>query len=127
PRLLAATFWEGREDLLARTLDEVRRRPGIDPGWKEALLAVVPSPRSRRGERVRILLDIDTVPYLALSLHTFRRRPWPAEWPLIELHEEALAPIRLPPATALGSTAPSALLDAACAARGPAGAGGDGG
>jgi O-antigen ligase/polysaccharide polymerase Wzy-like membrane protein len=109
PRLAAATFWESHQDLFAATLEEVRRRPGVDAGWKEALVAAAPAPGERRGPLARLQLDLDAVPHLALSLHAFRRRPWPAAWPLVRLRQGPLARLRQPPATALASTTVSAL------------------
>src|SRR5258708_4959346 len=59
PRLMAATFWEGREPLLRQALEEVRRWPGVDAGWKLALLTAAPSPSSRRRAIVRLQLIVD--------------------------------------------------------------------
>lgn len=123
PRLAAATFWEERPDLLARSVEEVRRWPGVDAGWKEAFLSALPGipdepnepneRAERRGETARLQLEIDTAPDLALSLHTFRRRPFPAEWPLVQLRTGPLERLRLPPATTLRGT-PAGAFSAGC-------------
>jgi hypothetical protein len=103
PRLAAATFWEGRERLLASCLEVVRGWTGIDLGWKESLLAAVPAALGpRRGAPLRLTLAWDASPPLALSLHTFRRRPWPGSWPLVPVRPEPLARLTLPPAASLG-------------------------
>jgi hypothetical protein len=103
PRLAAATFWEGRERLLASCLEVVRGWTGVDPGWKESLLAAVPAALGpRQGAPLRLTLAWDTSPPLALSLHTFRRRPWPGSWPLVAVRPEPLARLTMPPAAALG-------------------------
>jgi hypothetical protein len=125
PRLAAATFWEERPDLLARSVEEVRRWPGVDAGWKESFLASLPPPAQRRGhlgDTARLQLEIDTVPDLALSLHTFRRRPFPVAWPLVQLRIGPLAKLDLPPATTLRGT-PAGTFSAGCPAqeRSPAG------
>lgn len=101
PRLAAATFWETHPDLLARTVDELRRWPGVDAGWKEALIAALPTPEERRGPTGHVELEIDTEPSLALSLHTFRRRPFPVRWPLVQVRMAPLKRLEIPPATTL--------------------------
>jgi len=105
PRLMAATFWEGREPLFRRVMEEVRRWPGVDAGWKLALLAAAPSPSSRLGTLARQELIIDGGGFTqATSLHLFRRLPWLARWPLPRLRTSVVDRLGLPPATALRST-----------------------
>jgi hypothetical protein len=105
PRLMAATFWEGREPLFRRVLEEVRGWPGVDAGWKLALLRAAPVSAARRGAIARQELTIDAGGFTqATSLHLFRRLPWLARWQLIRLRESLLAPLDLPPATSLRST-----------------------
>jgi hypothetical protein len=102
PRLMAATFWEGREPLFRRALEEVRAWPGIDAGWKLALLRAAPVPAARRGPTVRLALAIDDASYTqATSLHLFRRLPWPTLWPLVALRQDLVTLFRMPPATSL--------------------------
>jgi hypothetical protein len=101
PRLAAATFWEAHPDLLPRAVDEVRSWPGVDTGWKESFVAALPTPGERQGDAASLELEIDTVPDLALSLHTFRRRPFPVRWPLVRLRLAPLERLQLPPATTL--------------------------
>jgi O-antigen ligase len=107
PRLAAAVFWEGRQELFERALAEVRRWPGIDAGWKEALLAAMPPAAARRGRGARLDLVLDASAAQSLSLSVFRRLPWPAEWPLIELRGEVLSRLHLPPATGLAEASPA--------------------
>ncbi|HYO12368.1 MAG TPA: O-antigen ligase family protein [Thermoanaerobaculia bacterium] len=109
PRLLTATSWTPQ--LLGLSLEMVRRWPGVDPGWKEALLAAASVPVPSRGPFVRLGLEIDTADTLrgqSLSLPVFRRRPWPARWPLVRVRQ-VLVPLDLPPATTLRATAPDAF------------------
>jgi O-Antigen ligase len=105
PRLMAATFWEGREPLFRRVVEEVRRWPGVDAGWKLALLAAAPTPSSRRGTLARQELIIDGGGFTqATSLHLFRRLPWLARWPLLRLRTSVVDRLGLPPAITLRST-----------------------
>lgn len=115
PRLAAATFWEERPDLFARSVEEVRRWPGVDAGWKETFLASLPTAAERSGETARLQLEIDTTPDLALSLHTFRRRPFPVQWPLAQLRIKPLERLELPPATTLRGT-PAGTFSVGCPA-----------
>jgi hypothetical protein len=103
PRLMAATFWEGQEPVFRRALEEVRGWPGIDAGWKLALLRAAPAPAARRGAIVRLALAIDSASYTqATSLHLFRRLPWPTVWPLIMVRRDLVSsPGAPPPATSL--------------------------
>lgn len=115
PRLLAAVFWERRPDLRRRTLEAVRTWPGVDAGWKEALLAVPPT--APQGPISRIALLIDTEEGQTLSLPVFRRRPWPAQWGLVEVRESALEKIQVSPAAASKGTSPGFLHSAPCLRR----------
>lgn len=111
PRMAAATFWETHPDLLARSEEAMRRWPEIDPGWKEELARRLPAEPS--GPVVELALEIDTEPPLALSLHTFRRRPMPAQWPLVRVRQLSLKGLELPPATTL----PGPAFEGSCQAR----------
>ncbi len=105
PRLMAATFWEGREPLFRRTLEEVRRWPGVDAGWKLALLRAAPAASARRGAVVDLALTIDPDRFnQATSLVLFSRLPWLTHWRILRLRAELLAPLALPPATSLPTT-----------------------
>ncbi len=119
PRLAAAVFWKRHPDLFTRALEEVRTWPGVDPGWKEALLASAPAPGmpGDEGERARLALEIDAERSTSLSLFLFHRRPWPAQWPLVAVARGALERLDLPAATALATTAPSAFTAFVCRPR----------
>jgi len=114
PRLAAAVFWESHGSLLSQSLEVVRRWPGVDPGWREVLIAASPSPQSQGGPAVRLALEIDTIPSLSLSLPIFRRRPWPVQWPLVRVRQDLLDPLALPPATVLPTTSASAFAAEVC-------------
>jgi putative inorganic carbon (HCO3(-)) transporter len=121
PLLAAALFWERHPDLLVRTLVEVRRWPGVDPGWREALVdAASSTPAQRLNQVDRLLLAIDTDLSQSLSLHSFRRRPWPVLWPLVTIRKAALERlVPIPPATALRTTSARAVDRRLCGASGP--------
>jgi hypothetical protein len=110
PRLLAATPWN--PELLALSLETVRRWPGVDAGWKEALLAAFrpAGPPGGRFERLGLEIDTpDTLQGQSFSLAVFRRRPWPTRWPLVRVRRDLLLRLDLPPATSLQTTAPHAF------------------
>jgi hypothetical protein len=109
PRLLPSLFLDAHPHLRAAALREVGTREGIDPGWREALLqaAIRLAPNPPAGaERGWLALEIDETPALSLSLYAFRRRPWPLEWPLVEVR---LAGLDLPPASELGTSSAAAF------------------
>jgi hypothetical protein len=69
------------------------------------------------GERDWLGLGIDAIPALSFSLYTFRRPPWPLDWPRIRVRRTAAAAIAasgLLPATTLGSSAATAFSRARC-------------
>lgn len=115
PRLLAAVFWERRAELRGRVLEAVRDWPGVDAGWKEAVLAVPPPPGTGAVSRMALLIDAEAGE--SLSLPAFRRLPWPVEWGLIEVRESTLAAARLPSAAASPGTSPGFLLGSPCLRR----------
>ncbi len=120
PRLAAAIFWPRHPPLLGRTLKEVEAWPGVDAGWKQAMLAAVaaiatpevtPPPGSSSEPVDWLPLVIDTAEAETISLPVFRRRQWPARWRLVQVRSEVLARVSLPPAAAAPGT--SALAFAA--------------
>jgi len=108
PGLAGAVFWDRHPDLLAKTLAAVRGWPGVDPGWKDAFLAAAP-PSS--GPASALGLRIDAVEAESLSLTAFRRRPWPAEWSLVQVRKGGLD---LPAAAASKGTSPRFYEAAPC-------------
>lgn len=109
PRLAAATIWEGEPDLFRRSLEEVRRWPGVESDLKYSLHSAAPRTEERRGETGLVHLDIDTEPEVSLSLYTFRRRPFPTSVPLIEVRMNLLQRLALPPATSLPTSSSDAF------------------
>jgi len=92
----------------------------VDAGWKEAVLAAVPS-LARQGPARKVELLIDTEDRETISLPVFRRRPWPAAWGLIDIRRNAWERLELPPAAASKGTSPDFLHTAPCLRRSPRG------
>ncbi len=114
PRLAAATFWGGHRELLAAAVDLLDREPGIDRGWRLALAGRVANLPADDGGRGWLALGIDEDPAYGLSPHAFRRLPWPARWPLVEVRLAAAQAIDLPSAATLASTSPEVFAAAGC-------------
>jgi hypothetical protein len=118
PRLAAAVFWEGHEALLAAALEEVRLWPGVDAGWKESFLAAARRPANRPANREDgrewLALTLDTDPRESISVLLFRRRPWPAQWPVVPLRRHLLEGLDMPPATVLPTTKPLTFPPSIC-------------
>ncbi|HYU36234.1 MAG TPA: hypothetical protein VEW48_29090, partial [Thermoanaerobaculia bacterium] len=108
--------WERHPDLLARTLGEVRAWPGLDAAWTRALLGAVPPPAGWTGERQWVALTLDGDPSASLSVFAFRRRPWPAEWPVVPLAAGPLQRLQgIVPATSRPETPAAAFAPSLCA------------
>jgi hypothetical protein len=117
PRLAAALFWEGRPGLLQQALVLVRAWPEVDAGWKNALLAQLPSPAFRQGPVSMLELRIDMERGQTMSLPTFRRAPWPTRWGLVRIRETLWNNLRIPPAAASRGTSSRFLQAAPCLRR----------
>ncbi|HEY3567038.1 MAG TPA: O-antigen ligase family protein [Thermoanaerobaculia bacterium] len=114
PRLAAAVFWERHPDRLADAVALVRGWPEVGSGWKEALLAAMPSSAARVGPTGSLALTIDHQQEVTLALPVFRRRPWDTIWPLIEYRQRIWAGIRIPPAAAAPGTSRRFIHAAPC-------------
>jgi hypothetical protein len=120
PRLAAAIFWQRHPPLLGRTLKEVEAWPGVDAGWKQALIAATARelPPGSSPEPVDWLpLVIDTAEAETISLPVFRRRQWPARWRLIQVRSGVMVRVSLPPAAAAPGTSPLAFAAVPCRRR----------
>lgn len=116
PRLAAALFWRREPGLFTRALDEVRVWPGIDAAWTQALLAAVSPPGGKMGERQWLALTLDVDPGASTSLFVFRRRPWPAEWPVVPIDGGRLEKLRkVGPATSRPGIPEAAFAPSVCA------------
>jgi hypothetical protein len=104
PRLGAALFWRRAPQLLVRSQDELLALPGLDPGWREAFArnaALARSGPSGSIERRDLEIALDAAANESWSLFVFRRRPWPARWPVVALDASRLPLWDLGPAPLL--------------------------
>ncbi len=110
PRLAAALWWQGREDLLERAVVRASTAEGIDEGWREALrervAGVLAGGRAPEEVSAELALVLDGTPESSLSLHAFRRLPWPARLAPVPLGTAAAGFAGLPPAVSLPGTDP---------------------
>lgn len=119
PLLMAADAWQGREELRRRTaqrLEKVEGVEGVDALWRveilersEALGETGPHSRTRS-----LALEMDTDNATSLSLHAFRRRPWPAEIDRARLVSEQIETASLVAATTLDTTNPTLFVKEGC-------------
>jgi O-antigen ligase len=110
PRLAAATYWQGRPELLRRSVLSLAATQGIDEGWRAELVARVAALEAEDAAADRIdelALAFDPRPAGSVALHAFRRSPWAARLVFIPVRAGAAAGLAgLPPATALAGTDP---------------------
>lgn len=117
PGLAAALFWRRHPDLYTRALREARAWPGIDTAWTRALLDAAPPLTGWTGERRWLELSLDVDPGASISLFAFRRRPWPAQWPVVPLAGAPLEKLRrVGPATARPGIPAAAFAPSICTA-----------
>ena len=127
PVLAAATWWEGREDLLTRAVGEVETWPGVDAGWRQAFVDAVRGWDPDVAAAVdRPALRVDPDGGASLALRAFRRRPQPWWLVPVAIRRELAAQIRLPAATTLATTSPLAFAGPGCGRPLPPPPGGDG-
>jgi O-antigen ligase len=120
PRLAAAIFWQRHPPLLGRTLKAIETWPGVDAGWKQAVIAAVAAtaaPGLKPAPVESLPLALDTAEAETLSLPVFRRRQWPARWRLIQVRSEVLGRVNLPPAAAAPGTSALAFAAVPCRRR----------
>ncbi len=129
PRLAAATLWRDLPELRAVALDRLAVWPGLDAGWRRDVVAAARAAPPGGGGEVDLAAQMDLTPALAVSLHQFRRRPWPADLARIRVERGAVRALRgLPAAAELPTSLPEAFPRSGCAPpRGAAGSAEDGG
>lgn len=116
PLLLASPVLDppGRLEASLEYLDATGGVPG--PWLRELRTAAASRPEAGRGDELRRLAyDVDGDAAVSLSLHAFRRTPWPARIAVVELRGDAIPPLAaLPPATALDATDPFLFKGDSC-------------
>lgn len=121
PRLAAASAWRGHEELRRQALLRLERWPGIDAGWRAEMVkqaaeaALATGARGAAVDEVELAAQIDTTPALAVSLHLFRRAPWPADVARIRVERAAVRKMKLPSAAAVRESSPEAFPRDRCA------------
>ncbi len=116
PQLAAATFWESHPALLEAALAEALAWEGIDPGWREALIAEVRGLGPAAGETARLALRVDPGGAESLLLRAFRRRSRSFLLAPVEVRREAAERLALPPAAELPTSRPAAFAGPGCGA-----------
>jgi hypothetical protein len=119
PWLLAAVEWRDRTDVVDQAVALLVSDPRVEIGWRSALRDAWTQIRALRsdGSSVRrLVLDLDEEAATSLSLHAFRRSPWPARIAVIRLEASRLGPVaERPPAVILPTTDPSLVGSPSCA------------
>lgn len=122
PRLAAATAWRGHERLLRQALERLEHWPGIDAGWRVEMVkkaaGAAPQPLppgASAGDEVELAAQIDTTPALAVSLHLFRRSPWPADVARIRVERAGVRRMKLASAAAMRESSAEAFPRDRCA------------
>ena len=122
PRLAAATALRGRAAQVGQALARLERWPGIDAGWRAEMMkkaaGAAPgplAPGAPAADEVELAAQIDSTPALAVSLHLFRRSPWPADVARIRLERAGVRRMKLPAAAAMRESAAAAFPRERCA------------
>lgn len=125
PRLLAATYWDGRPRLWKATVASVKRSPAPD-GWKVTFLEAVEwieSERQRMGgagddrsELAHLSAALDREAATSLALHLFHRRPRGRPLAPVTVHRRLAEGVSLPPVTALPEISAEVLNAGLCRA-----------
>jgi len=104
PRLLAAVGWRRQPGLLAEAVARLLETEGVDAGWRLAVAETFARLGEPEGTARGLAMALDRDPATSLTLHSFRRRPWPVHLARIDLVTDALAQIDLVPAPEIPST-----------------------
>jgi hypothetical protein len=109
PRLAAALFWGHRPELLRRASRLVEAWPAVDPGWRHEMARIATGLPTASGAVSWLSLEMDREAALSVSLHVFRRLPWPASLAPVAVRSEAALEVRIPAAVELPTTLSEAL------------------
>ncbi len=90
PRLAAATWWRGREELARAAALQIDGWRGVSVDTRRRLASHLASLPVGGGATQRFFLEIDGEPSTSLTLFVFRRSPWPVELGNIELDSAVL-------------------------------------
>ncbi len=115
PLLMAAADW--RKPLPAAAGAEIVRLDGVERGWLEELAGTLERVRGAAGRTRRLVLEMDGEGATGLSLHAFRRLPWPAYLDEVSVFADPLPEIGMPAATRLRTTAADVFMEPDCGLR----------
>ncbi|MEM7584042.1 MAG: O-antigen ligase family protein [Acidobacteriota bacterium] len=114
PVLMAARAWQSRPARLAEAVGLTRDLDRVEARWREALALSFEAlgPPSQLSRSLALTLDADAT--TSVSLHAFRRQPWPAHLARVEVDGEQVIAIDLPAASELGSTDSTVFASPGC-------------
>ncbi len=117
PLLLSASRWENRQEMIAAAVELSGQVEGVDAWWRHQLEETYLwlgefEPSSSAPRRLALTLDGDDT--TSVSLHAFRRQPWPTTLAEIEVDEAWVGEIDLVAATELRSTDPAVFAQSEC-------------
>ncbi len=114
PRLAAARLWQESPELVPEARRALLAWPGIDPGWREAMAALLVQAVSEDGGEAALGLGFDDLQGGA-SLYAFRLLPWTTEWFSVPVSASRLREITMPAAAVLRSSEAAAFPRESCA------------
>lgn len=116
PRLLAAVQWRNALARRAAAIDRLASWPGLPEGFAADLARRAAAVRPGDGEQIDLGLQMDVTAAVSVSLHQFRRSPWPADLARIPLDREAVRRLSgFGPASTRASAAVEAFPSGRCA------------
>lgn len=113
PRILASVALGDERSLMLQAIELAGRVPGIEAGWPEALEAQYLG-LDLGGPARQLALGMDGTASTSISLHAFRRWPWPAHLARIDVAAVGLEELDLAPAARLTSTDPAVFATPGC-------------
>jgi len=117
PLLLAAVDWQDRGTLIDAAVREVNDVEGVEHSWRRALGVQAAVRAAAGGATRRLVLEMDADAATALSLHAFRRMPWPVYLAEVRLSAALVAEIDLVPAAKIRTTDPGVFDRQHCGLR----------
>jgi hypothetical protein len=90
---VASVLWSRHADLATSAARHLRGWPGVPDERRAALSKALEATADEPVRPADWIVEIDRDPALSLSLHAFRRRPWPAGVAAVEVDAERLRTI----------------------------------
>lgn len=115
PRLLAALEWRQRPETLSKAVDLLADHPDIDAGWRQRLVDSYDRLLHESSEELidvrQLALSMDSEASTSMSLHAFRRPPWPTVLVAVEVDGSVLRWLDLVSLSGLRETDPRLFSD----------------